>query len=165
MEIDDNTKELINKSFKGAFPKRGQYFYVTRSDGIRDYSYIDDVFKCEGSDSLMVVARCLTDLRTEQFRLNRNHYTFSQVSEQVLNAVGIYPSSDDTCRVPIVVDPNWMVPGFECVRIGQPQHGEQFIFNGNIYREGFLPEIDLLTHEPMGSHPALPLIIVKEISE
>ena len=45
------------------------------------------------------------------------------------------------------------------------QHGEQFIFNGNIYREGFLPEIDLLTHEPMGRRPALPLIIVKKISE
>lgn len=165
MNIDENTKELINKSFNGAFPQRGEYFYVTRSDGIRDYSFVDDIFKCDGSDPVMVVARCLTDLRTEQFRLNRNHYTFLPVSEEVLNSVGIYPSSDDTCRVSIVVDPNWMVPGFECVRIDQPQHGEQFIFNGNIYREGFLPEIDLLTHEPMGRRPALPLIIVKEISE
>lgn len=162
MEIDDNTKKLIDKALNGAFPQRGQYFYVTRSDGIRDYSYIDDVFKCEGSDPLMVVARCLTDLRTEQFRLNRNHYNFSKVSEEVLNTVGVYPSSDDTNRVSMVVDHNWMVPGFECVRIGQPQNGEQFIFNGNIYREGDLPGIDLLTHEPM-EHPALPLIIVKEI--
>ncbi len=162
MEIDDNTKKLIDKALNGAFPQRGQYFYVTRSDGIRDYSYIDDVFKCEGSDPVMVVARCLTDLRTEQFRLNRNHYIFSQVSEEVLNAVGIHPSPEDTWRVQIVVDPNWMVPGFECVRIGQPQHGEQFLFNGNIYREGYLPGIDLLTHEPM-AHPSLPLIIVKEI--
>lgn len=99
MEIDDNTKELINKSFKGAFPKRGQYFYVTRSDGIRDYSYIDDVFKCEGSDPVMVVARCLTDLRTEQFRLNRNNYTFLSVSEEVLTAIGVYPSPDDDVKV------------------------------------------------------------------
>ena len=163
MKIDDDTKELINKAFKGTFPQRGEYFYATRNDG---YSYIDDgIFRCEGSDQTMVVARCPTDLRDEKFRLNRKNYTFSQVSEEVLNAVGVYPSSDDTCRVSIVVDPNWMVPGFECVRIGQPQHGEQFIFNGNIYREGFLPEIDLLTHEPMGRHPALPLIIVKKISE
>ena len=160
MKVDDNTKELINKSFKGAFPQRGEYFYATRKDG---YSYIDDdVFRCEGSDPIMVVAICLTALRDEQFRFNRNHYHFLPVSEEVLSAVGIHPSPDDTCRVSIVVDPNWMVPGFECVRIGQPQHGEQFIFNGNIYREGDLPGIDLLTHEPM-AHPALPLIIVKEI--
>ncbi len=161
MKIDNNNEEPI----KTEFPQRGEYFYAARCDGVRDDSYIDDVFKCEGSDLIMVVARCLTDLSAGQFRLNRNHYTFSQVSEEVLNAVGVYPSSDDTCRVSIVVDPNWMVPGFECVRIGQPQHGEQFIFNGNIYREGFLPEIDLLTHAPMGRRPALPLIIVKEISE
>lgn len=139
MKIDDNTKELIDKALKGAFPKRGQYFYATRCDGIRDYSYIDDVFQCDWSDPIMVVARCLTYLRTEQFRLNRNHYNFLPVSEEVLNAVGVYPSPDDTCRVSIAVDPNWMVPGFECVRIGQPQHGEQFLFNGNIYREGYLP--------------------------
>ena len=91
MKIDDNTKELINKAFKGTFPQRGEYFYAARCDGIRDYSYIDDVFKCEGSDPIMVVARCLTDLRTEQFRLNRNHYHFLPVSEEVLNAVGIHP--------------------------------------------------------------------------
>lgn len=92
MNIDENTKELINKSFNGAFPKRGQYFYATRSDGIRDYSFVDDIFKCDGSDPVMVVARCLTDLRTEQFRLNRNHYTFLPVSEEVLTAIGVYPS-------------------------------------------------------------------------
>jgi hypothetical protein len=165
MTIDANTKRFTDKAIKGTFPQRGQYFYATRCDGIRDYSYMDDVFQCDGSDPIKVVARCLTDLRTEpfMFMFNRNRYTFSPVSEEVLNAVGIHPSPEDTWRVSIVVDPNWMVPGFECVRIGQPQHGEQFLFNGNIYREGFLPEIDLLTHEPMGRHPALPLIIVKEI--
>ena len=162
MKIDDNTKELIDKAFKGTFPQRGQHFYATRSDC---YSYIDDgIFRCEGADPIMVVARCLTDLRTGQFMLNRNHYHFLPVSEEVLNAVGIHPSPEDTWRVQILVDHNWMVPGFECVRIGQPQHGEQFLFNGNIYREGDLPGIDLLTHEPM-AHPALPVIIVKEISK
>ena len=91
MKIDDDNKEPI----KTEFPKRGQYFYAIRSDGIRDYSFVDGVFKCEGSDPVMVVAKCLTDLRTGQFRLNRNHYTFSQVSEEVLNAVGVYPSPND----------------------------------------------------------------------
>ena len=81
-------KKLINNVSNGEFPQRGQYFYVARSDGIKDYSYID-VFKCDGEDSVLVVARCLTDLRTEKFRFNRKHYDFSHVSAEVLNAIGI----------------------------------------------------------------------------
>lgn len=103
MKIDDNPKGIANKSFKGTFPQRGEYFYVTRSDGIRDYSFVDDIFKCDGSDPVMVVARCLTDLRTEQFRLNRNHYTFLPVSEEVLNAVGVYSSPEDTLSLPLII--------------------------------------------------------------
>lgn len=98
-----NTK-LINNVSNGEFPQRGQYFYVERSDGIRDYSYIDDVFECSGEDVTLVVARCLTDLRTENYRFNRKHYTFLPVGEEVLNTIGICLGDDDVLDAHIITD-------------------------------------------------------------
>lgn len=97
-------KKLINIVFNGEFPQRGQYFYAIRSDSIKDYSYIDDVFKCDGEDSVLVVARCLTDLRTEQFRFNRKHYDFSPVSAEVLSAIGICEPENDVLDAYIITD-------------------------------------------------------------
>jgi hypothetical protein len=62
------------------------------------------------------------------------------------------------------IDVDWMPKGFKAIRIGRPEYGELFIFNGNIYQYNELPFKDLMTGHILEECPPLPLIIVsKEI--
>ncbi|MFA7253848.1 MAG: hypothetical protein WC107_04795 [Patescibacteria group bacterium] len=63
------------------------------------------------------------------------------------------------------VDVDWMPKGFEAIRIGKPEYGEFFIFNGNIYQYSESPFKDLLTGEILNTCPPLPLIIVSKIQD
>ena len=51
------------------------------------------------------------------------------------------------------IDVDWMPKGFEAIRIGKPEYGEFFIFNGNIYQYSELPFKDLLTGEILDKFP------------
>lgn len=64
----------------------------------------------------------------------------------------------------ITVDVTWTPKGYKYIRIGRPEYGELFIFNGNIYQYNDLPFRDLLTGEILNTCPPLPLIIVSCVS-
>lgn len=101
MEINKETTDLINKIKNVAFPKPGDYFYVEHKGA--DRSWRDEVFRCSGCDTRLVVSTSPTEKCVSgPFKFLRQDWNFSPVSESVLNAFGICIPSDPTSDVEII---------------------------------------------------------------
>lgn len=106
MEIEENTIRMIHKAATVEFPIKGQYFYVSHKGA--DESYEDDVFKCTGSDKILVVGTSPTErsFMDNPARFPRKQWNFSPVSEEILNALGICIAKENVFDAEIIDDKN-----------------------------------------------------------
>lgn len=104
-EINPETMKAINRMKDVGFPKVGDYFAVKYTRRPGDGSFRNDIFKCTGADTNLLVANFATKSFIDKYIFARDDWLFMPVSESVLNAIGIcLPKDTDPTDAEMIED-------------------------------------------------------------